>query len=80
LDGANGACAACANNAPTACNRPGLDTQCSSTSMCTNKWCNGNQCVCSSLAQCMETAGKNCSDALTNYYDCSNAGCASSCP
>jgi len=76
----SGNCANCANGAPTACNRPGLDIACSSTSVCTNQWCNGDQCQCVGLAKCMESAGTNCSDALQNYYDCSNTGCAPSCP
>jgi hypothetical protein len=78
LDG-SGACQSCAANAPSACNRPGLDTACSSTSSCTSKWCDGAQCQCPGLSDCMASAGSNCSGALYDYYNCSNTGCASEC-
>jgi len=78
LDG-SGACQSCANNAPSMCNRAGIDAACSAMKGCADGNCVGAQCRCAGLAQCMADASDTCAKALKDYYACSNAGCASSC-
>lgn len=75
----NSACASCAETAPTACKRGDVEKRCSSFSTCVASNCFGYSCRCEAIAKCLANAGADCSDAARDYYECSNARCATAC-